>query len=135
MGRTAPMLSMRIGSLGQRKPRHRLQEFLLFLKHLVRAYSERQLYPVKDNDATRPKSVSGWRKSSYSCISRPPRIMDEPCGGVVQTIRTAGHPPRTFSSVNELTTKIRTFINGCNTRCAPFVWTNTADQVLTEGKP
>jgi len=36
MGRTAPMLSMRIGSLGQRKPRHRLQEFLLFLKHLAR---------------------------------------------------------------------------------------------------
>lgn len=37
--------------------------------------------------------------------------------------------------MNELTTKIRTFINGCNTRCAPFVWTNTADQVLTESKP
>jgi len=50
-------------------------------------------------------------------------------------MRTAGRPPRTFGSVKELTTKIRAFINGCNTRCAPFVWTNTADQVPTEGKP
>ncbi|MDI9975616.1 hypothetical protein [Rhodococcus sp. IEGM 1307] len=34
--------------------------------------------------------------------------------------------------MKELTTKIRAFINGCNTRCAPFVWTNTADQVPTK---
>ena len=38
----------------------------------------------------------------------------------------------TFGSVKDLTTKIRAFINGWNTRCAPFVWTKTADQVLTK---
>ncbi|MFC9760473.1 hypothetical protein [Rhodococcus jostii] len=93
---------------------------------------------MKDNDATHKKAeVRAWlaKIPVFMCISRPPRIMDEPCGGVVQTIRTAGHPPRTFGPVKELTTKIRAFINGCNTRCAPFVWTNTANQVLTEGKP
>jgi hypothetical protein len=29
-------------------------------------------------------------------------------------------------------TKIRGFINGWNDRCQPFVWTKTADQILTK---
>ena len=37
---------------------------------------------------------------------------------------------RTFASVRELMIKIRTFINGWNERCQPFVWTKTADQIL-----
>jgi hypothetical protein len=28
--------------------------------------------------------------------------------------------------------KIRTFINGWNDRCQPFVWTKTADQILAK---
>ncbi|MCW3471693.1 IS630 family transposase, partial [Rhodococcus pyridinivorans] len=28
--------------------------------------------------------------------------------------------------------KIRAFITGWNTRCAPFVWTKTADQILAK---
>jgi hypothetical protein len=28
--------------------------------------------------------------------------------------------------------KIRAFINGWNGRCQPFVWTKTADQILTK---
>ena len=36
----------------------------------------------------------------------------------------------TFASVRDLTTKIRTFINGWNGRAHPFVWTKTADQIL-----
>ena len=35
---------------------------------------------------------------------------------------------RTFASVRELMIKIRTFINGWNDRCHPFIWTN--DQTL-----
>jgi hypothetical protein len=38
--------------------------------------------------------------------------------------------PRTFASVRELMTKIRTFINGWNDRCLPFTWTKTPDQIL-----
>ena len=38
----------------------------------------------------------------------------------------------TFGSVRGLTTKIRAFISGWNTRCAPFVRTKTADQLLTK---
>jgi hypothetical protein len=36
----------------------------------------------------------------------------------------------TFASVRELMIKIRTFINGWNDRCHPFIWTKTADQIF-----
>ena len=38
----------------------------------------------------------------------------------------------TFRSVRELTAKIREFINGCNPRAQPFVWTKTAEQILVK---
>lgn len=49
------------------------------------------------------------------------------------------HPPShtihrgTFGSVKDQITAIKTFIDGWNNRCQPFVWTKTADQIL--GKP
>ena len=36
----------------------------------------------------------------------------------------------TFGNVRDLTTAIRTYINGWNNRAHPFVWTKTADQIL-----
>ena len=38
----------------------------------------------------------------------------------------------TFRNVRELTTAIRAFIDGWNNRAHPFVWTKTADQILTK---
>ncbi|MDP9393495.1 MAG: IS630 family transposase, partial [Actinomycetota bacterium] len=35
-----------------------------------------------------------------------------------------------FSSVRELNAKIRAFIDGWNDRCHPFVWTETAEEIL-----
>ena len=37
-----------------------------------------------------------------------------------------------FKSVADLNAKIRAFINGWNDRSHPFVWTKTADQILTK---
>jgi len=37
----------------------------------------------------------------------------------------------TFTSVPDLTDTIRRFITGWNERCEPFVWTKTADDILT----
>ena len=163
LDRTAPMLPMRIGSVEKRthdyvrhgtstlfaaldiatgkvtglcKPRHRHQEFLVFLKHLARAYPERELHLVMDNYATHKKAeVRAW-------LAEHPRIhvhftptsaswmnLVEVWFGIIE--RQAIHRG-TFGSVKDLTTKIRAFINGWNTRCAPFVWTKTADQVLTK---
>ena len=38
----------------------------------------------------------------------------------------------TFGSVRDLNAKIRAFIDGWNDRCHPFVWTKTADQILSK---
>ena len=38
----------------------------------------------------------------------------------------------TFGSVKDLNAKIRAFVNGWNDRCHPFVWTKTADEILTK---
>ncbi len=38
----------------------------------------------------------------------------------------------TFGSVKDLNAKIRTFVDGWNDRAHPFVWTRTADQILTK---
>jgi hypothetical protein len=36
----------------------------------------------------------------------------------------------TFGSVRDLTTAIRTYINGWNNRAHPFVWIETAEEIL-----
>ena len=38
----------------------------------------------------------------------------------------------TFNSVDDLIESITAFINGWNDRCEPFVWTKTADDILTK---
>ncbi|MFI8977192.1 hypothetical protein ACIGO9_30215 [Nocardia asteroides] len=40
----------------------------------------------------------------------------------------------TFRSARELTTKICEFFRGWNLRSAPFVWTETADQILVKAR-
>jgi hypothetical protein len=38
----------------------------------------------------------------------------------------------TFTGVPDLIGAIRAFIDGYNTRCEPFRWTTTAEQILTK---
>ena len=40
-----------------------------------------------------------------------------------------------FSSVRQVTDAIRTFIDGWNPRCVPFVWTKTVQDFLTMANP
>jgi hypothetical protein len=54
----------------------------------------------------------------------------EPGRSLVRHHRTPSNPPRHFTSVRDLTTKIRQFVNGWNDRKHPFIWTKTADNVL-----
>jgi hypothetical protein len=42
---------------------------------------------------------------------------------------------RTFTSVQGLIAKIGAFIDGCNDRCQPLVWTKPADDLLAKIKP
>jgi transposase len=118
------------------KPRHRHHEFLVFLRHLARAYPNQQLHLIMDNYAAHkhPK-VKAW-------LAATPRIhihftptsgswlnLVEVWFGIIE--RQAIHRGA-FPSVRDLMIKIRAFINGWNDRCQPFVWTKTADQILTK---
>ena len=116
--------------------RHRHQEFLRFLKQVAKAYPRRKLHIVCDNYGTHkhPK-VKAW-------LAKNPRIrlhftptagswlnMVEIFFSIItrQAIRRGS-----FTSVKDLVTAIEAFIDGWNDRCQPFVWTKTADQILTK---
>jgi len=114
-------------------PRHRSDEFLRFLKLVAKTYPRVKLHVVVDNYAAhKHPRVNAW-------LARNPRItlhftptsgswlnMVEIFFGIItrQAIRRG-----TFTSVGDLIAAIRTFIDGWNDRCQPFIWTKTADQI------
>jgi transposase len=115
--------------------RHGKAEFLDFLKKVARAYPRRQLHVVVDNYHTHKHAeVHAW-------LAEHPRItlhftptsgswlnLIEVFFGIItrQAIRRG-----TFTSVKDLVAAIERFIDGWNERCHPFVWTKTADEILT----
>jgi transposase len=117
-------------------PRHRHEEFLKFLKLVAKAYPRKKLHIVVDNYAThKHPAVQTW-------LARNPRItlhftptsgswlnMVEIFFGIItrQAIRRG-----TFTSVKDLISAIENYIDGWNERCQPFVWTKTADEILTK---
>ena len=117
---------------------HRHQEFLRFLKQVAKAYPRVKLHVVADNYAThKHPAVKAW-------LARNPRItmhftptsgswmnMVEIFFGIItrQAIRRGTH-----RSVADLTDAISRFIDGWNDRCEPFIWTKTADEILTKAK-
>ena len=124
------------------KPRHRHQEFLAFLKQIERAYRDVlddngapvDLHLVMDNYAAhKHNNVREWLEKNPRFVLHftPTHAswmnMVEIWFGIVerQAIRRG-----VFTSVKDLNTKIRAFIDGWNDRCHPFVWTKTADQIL-----
>ena len=119
---------------GALKPRHRRQEFLAFCKQVARAYPDRELHLVMDNYAAhKTPEVKDW-------LAANPRVtvhftpthaswmnLVEVWFSVIE--RQAIHRG-TYTSVKDLNAKIRTFIDGWNDRCHPFVWTKAADEIL-----
>ena len=117
-------------------PRHRSDEFLKFLKQVAKAYPRVKLHLVVDNYAThKHPTVQAW-------LARNPRVtmhftptsgswlnMIEIFFGIItrQAIRRG-----TFTSVKDLIAAIETYIDAWNERCQPFIWTKTADQILTK---
>jgi len=117
---------------------HRHEEFLRFLKLVAKTYPRRKLHIVCDNYGTHKHPVvRAW-------LARNPRItlhftptsgswlnMVEIFFGIItrQAIRRG-----TFRSVKDLIGAITRFIDGWNDRCQPFVWTKTADQILSHSR-
>ena len=118
--------------------RHRHQEFLTFLKLVAKTYPRVKLHVVCDNYATHKHPVvKAW-------LAKHPQItlhftptsgswmnMVEIFFGIItrQAIRRG-----TFRSVNELKKAIEAYIDGGNERCTPFVWTKTAEQILSHSR-
>ena len=121
---------------GACKPRHRHQEFLAFLKQVARAYPERELHLVMDNYAAHKRvEIRTWLEQNprihahFTPTSGSWLNLVEVWFGIIE--RQAIHRG-SFGSVKDLNAKIRTFIDGWNDRAHPFVWTKTADQILTK---
>ncbi len=120
-------------------PRHRHQEFLIFLRQVAKAYPRIKLHLVVDNYAThKHPAVKTW-------LARNPRItlhftptsgswlnMVEIFFGIItrQAIRRGS-----YTSVKDLIGAIGRFIDSWNERCHPFRWTKTADDLLDHCRP
>jgi transposase len=117
------------------KNRHRHQEFLAFLRHLARAYPDRELHLVVDNYGTHKRpEVNAWLAANprihlHFTPTSGSWLNLEVWFGIIerQAIRRG-----TFRSVRELTGKIRQFIAAWNDRKHPFIWTKTPDEILTK---
>ncbi|WP_275442752.1 IS630 family transposase [Arsenicicoccus bolidensis] len=110
------------------------QEFLAFLKQVARAYPDRELHLVMDNYATHKKQeVRDWLTDNprvhvhFTPTSGSWLNLVEVWFSIIE--RQAIHRG-SFGSVKDLNAKIRAFITGWNTRCHPFVWTKTAEDIL-----
>jgi len=118
------------------QPRHRHQEFLRFLKQVAKAYPTQELHLVMDNYAAHKRlEIKTWLAENprihvhFTPTSASWMNLVEVWFGIIE--RQAIHRG-TFTSVSELVGKIRGFINGWNDRSHPFVWTKTAEQILTK---
>jgi transposase len=120
------------------QPRHRNQEFLVFLRQVARAYPEGDLHLVMDNYAAhKHPAVNKW-------LTANPRIrvhftpthaswmnLVEVWFSIAE--RQAIHRG-SYRSVRELTRAIRAFIEGWNDRAHPFIWTKSPDEILAKAK-
>ena len=115
--------------------RHGKTEFLDFLKRVAKAYPRRRLHVVLDNYHThKHDDINQW-------LAKNPRITLHftPTSGswlnlveVFFSIITRQAIRRgSFDSVKDLTAAIRTFIDSYNQRCQPFIWTKSAEDILT----
>ena len=119
----------------RRYERHGKAGFLDFLKLVAKTYPRRRLHVVLDNYHTdkqddinqwltrHPRSTLHFTLTSGSCLN-----LVEVFFGIItrQAIRRGS-----FDSVKQLVAAIRTFIQGYNDRCRPFVWTKTVGDILT----
>lgn len=118
------------------RSRHTGADFLAFMGRVERAYPEGELHVVLDNVSThKTPEVLAW-------LRRHPRItfhftptsaswmnQIETWFGILtrQAIRRGS-----FGSVKELIARINTFTANWNTGSTPFVWTRTADEILSK---
>jgi transposase len=117
-------------------PRHSHQEFLAFLNTLIRAYPRRPLHVVLDNSSTHSTpEVERWleRHKRVHFHFTPTSASWMNMVEIWFSILTKQQVRRgVYHDVPELIAAIEQFIAGYNQRAQPFVWTKTAEQVITK---
>lgn len=138
-GITSLFAALEVGTgqvVGACYARHRHQEFLAFLRRIVREFPGAELHLVLDNSSTHTTpEVRRW-------LRRHPRVQFHftPTGAswmnMVETwfsILTRRQVRRgSYGSVSDLIRKIQRFIDHYNQHANPFVWTKTSDQILAK---
>lgn len=118
------------------QPRHRHQEFLAFLRRIVREFPAGELHLVLDNSSTHTTpEVERW-------LARHKRVhfhftpTSASWMNLVESwfsILTRQHVRRgSYASVADLIAAIDRFVAGYNERAQPFLWTKTPEQVLAK---
>lgn len=117
-------------------PRHTHQEFLAFLNQIVRAYPKMPLHVVLDNSSTHSTpEVKAWleRHKRVQFHFTPTSASWMNMVEIWFSILTKQHVRRgVYHDVPELIAAIEHFIEGYNQRAQPFVWTKTAEQILSK---
>ena len=120
------------------KPRHRSTELLVFLRQVARAYPDEELHLAMDNCTThKTPEVRAWLEANPRVHSTAPTgaswfNMVEIFFSVIDR---AAIRRGVLTSVKDLNTKIRAFINSWNQHCHPFTWTKTPNEILTKRQP
>jgi transposase len=121
----------------QRKPRHRHQEFLSFLRHIdTQVPADLDVHLIVDNYAThRHARVRAW-------LAKRPRyhlhLIPTYSSWLNQIERWFGLITQrairrdSFQSVPDLVRKIEQFVAHYNLHRQPFMWTATADSILAK---
>lgn len=117
-------------------PKHRHQEFLAFCNQIVRAYPRRPLHVVLDNSSTHSTpEVMRWlarhRRVHFHFTPTSASWMN--MVEIWFSILTTQQVRRgVYHDVPELVAAIEHFIAGYNERAQPFIWTKTAEEILSK---
>jgi len=122
--------------IGECMPRHRTKEFLSFLRRIDRAVEKpRDIHLVLDNYAThKTPEVKAWQEkhprfklhftpTSASWLNLVERFFAE--------ITTKRIRRSSYSSVDDLEGTIYDYLVQHNTKPKPFVWSKTAEDIIT----
>ena len=118
------------------QPRHRHQEFLAFLRRIVREFPKGELHLVLDNSSTHTTpEVERWLARNkrvrfhFTPTSASWMNLVESWFSILtrQQVRRGS-----YASVGDLIAAIDRFVAGYNERAQPFIWTKTAEHVLAK---
>jgi transposase len=122
--------------MGECHPRHRHQEFLKFLKQLDKEIPGKQLHLILDNYGThKHEGVQRWlrRHRRFHLHFTPTGASWMNVVEIWFSILTNQAIRRgSFDSVAPLIGAIKAFLVPWNEGAKPFVWTKTAEQILTK---